>query len=304
MKNILTLLVLFVTFVSCEKPITSDDDTDTNKAVSPDDNLVVRVPADGLSSSRLNFAVYDQDGTRVKQVNQQIPLSRTASFQLAPLRHSAALSRTASFQLAPLRRSSPPSCAASFQLAPGSYFLVVVAHSSDGNPTMTNPRKIQFTNAHGFTDTFLYSEYITIADERKELNVTPKRIVSLCRFVLTDDYPAGVAKMRFYYTGGSGAFDATTGLGCVNSRQSLVFDITDGQKTFDLYTFLHDTEGTIHLTVSALDVSDVELTRREFDVPMKQNRITSMTGAYFTGSISISSLTIDTDWDPEYRLTF
>ena len=287
MKNILTLLVLFMAFVSCEKPITSGDDVDTNKAVSPDDNLVVRVPTDGLSSSRLNFAVYDTDGTRVKQVNQQIPLSRTASFQLAPQ-----------------RRSSPPSCAASFQLAPGSYFLVVVAHSSDGNPTMTNPRKIQFTNAQGFTDTFLYSEYITIADERKELNVTPKRIVSLCRFVLTDDYPADVAKMRFYYTGGSGAFDATTGLGCVNSRQSQVFNITDGRKTFDLYTFLHDTEGTIRLTVSALDVSDVELTRREFDVPMKQNRITSMTGSYFTGSISISFLTIDTDWDPEYRLTF
>lgn len=270
MKNILTLLVLFMAFVSCEKPITSGDDVDTNKEVSPDDNLVVRVPADGLSSSRLNFAIYDMDGTRVKQVNQQVPLS----------------------------------CTSSFLLTPGPYFLVVVAHSSDGNPTMTNPRKIQFTNAQGFTDTFLYSDSITVDDERKELNVTPKRIVSLCRFVLTDDYPADVAKMRFYYTGGSGAFDATTGLGCVNSRQSLLFDITDGQKTFDLYTFLHDTDGTIHLTVSALDASDVELNKREFDVPMKQNRITSMTGAYFTGSVSISSLTIDTDWDPEYHLTF
>ena len=270
MKNILTLLVLFAAFVSCEKPITSDGDADTNKEVSPDDNLVVRVPADGLSSSRLNFAVYDMDGTRVKQVNQQMPLSHAASFQLTP----------------------------------GPYFLVVVAHSSDGNPTMTNPRKIQFTNAQGFTDTFLYSDSITVGDERKELNVTPKRIVSLCRFVLTDDYPADVAKMRFYYTGGSGAFDATTGLGCVNSRQSLMFDITDGQKQFDLYTFLHATEGTIHLTVTAYDAADNVLYEREFDVPMKQNRITSMTGSYFTGSVSISSLTIDTDWDAEYRLTF
>ena len=271
MKNILTLLVLLVALVSCEKPITSADDTDTNKEVNEDDNLVVRVPADGLSAfSRLNVAIYDMDGTRIKQTNQQ----------------------------------NPALGAASFQLAPGTYFLVVVAHSSDGNPTMTNPHKIQFTNAQGFTDTFLYAENVTIGDEREELMVTPKRIVSLCHFVITDDYPAGVAKMRFYYTGGSGAFDATTGLGCVNSRQSLQFDITDGQKAFDLYTFLHDTEGTIHLTVTALDVSDVELTHREFDVPMKQNRTTSLTGSYFTGSISISSLTIDTDWDPEYRLIF
>ena len=288
MKNVLTLLILLVALVSCEKPITSADDTDTNKEVNEDDNLVIRVPADGLSAfSRLNVAIYDMDGTRIKQANQQLDLSRTASFQLAPHRRSAALS-----------------CAASFQLASGTYLLVVVAHSSNGNPTMTNPHKIQFTNAQGFTDTFLYSENITIDDQRKELYVTPKRIVSLCRFVITDDYPTDVAKMRFYYTGGSGAFDATTGLGCVNSRQSLMFDITDGQKQFDLYTFLHATEGTIHLTVSALDVSDVEISRREFDVPMKQNRITSMTGSYFTGSVSISSLTIDTDWDSEYRLSF
>ena len=83
-----------------------------------------------------------------------------------------------------------------------------------------------------------------------------------------------------------------------------MFDITDGQKQFDLYTFLHATEGTIHLTVTAYDAADNVLYEREFDVPMKQNRITSMTGSYFTGSISISSLTIDTDWDAEYRLTF
>ena len=254
MKNVLTLLVLLVAFVSCEKPITSAGDTDTNKEVNEDDNLVVRVPADGLSAfSRLNVAIYDMDGTRIKQAT---------------------------------------------------YLLVVVAHSSNGNPTMTNPHKIQFTNAQGFTDTFLYSENITIDDQRKELYVTPKRIVSLCRFVITDDYPTDVAKMRFYYTGGSGAFDATTGLGCVNSRQSLMFDITDGQKQFDLYTFLHATEGTIHLTVTAYDAADNVLYEREFDVPMKQNRITSMTGSYFTGSVSISSLTIDTDWDAEYRLSF
>ena len=278
MKNILTLLVLFAAFVSCEKPITSDGDADTNKEVSPDDNLVVRVPADGLSSSRLNFAVYDMDGTRVKQVNQQMPLSHAASFQLTP----------------------------------GPYFLVVVAHSSDGNPTMTNPRKIQFTNAQGFTDTFLYSDSITVGDERKELNVTPKRIVSLCRFVLTDDYPADVAKMRFYYTGGSGAFDATTSLGCVNSKQDVKFDVSANNKQFDLYTFPYkSTEGTIHLVVSALDASGNEILQREFDVSIEKNYITWVSGSFFggsgsdpTGGAGITSVTVNTDWAGETHVTF
>ena len=271
MKNVLTLLVLRVALVSCEQPITSADDTDTNKEVNEDDNLVVRDPADGLSAfSRLNVAIYDMDGTRIKQTNQQ----------------------------------NPALGAASFQLASGTYLLVVVAHSSDGNPTMADLRKIQFKNTQGFTDTFLYYGHVTIGDERTNLYVTPKRIVALCRFILTDDYPAGVAKMRFYYTGGSGAFDATTGLGSVNSRQSLLFDITDGQKNFDLYTFLHDTDGTIHLTVTAYSTADKVLFEREFDVPLAQNKITWMTGSFFSDSMTISSEANNAYRDGEYHHSF
>ena len=289
MKHVVTIFLLFMVFVSCEKPITSDSGSDDSQGVKADDNLVVSVPVDGQSFTRLNFAVYDMTGTRVKQVNQT---SAAADFGKA------------SIQLAPLRRSTADFGKASFQLAPDNYALVVVAHSSDGNPTMTDPKKIQFKNAQGFTDTFLYYDYVTIGDERVNLWVTPKRIVALCRFVLTDDYPAGVAKMRFYYTGGSGAFDATTGLGCVNSKQSLLFDVTSGQKQFDLYTFLHDTEGTIHLTVTALDVSDVELLQRDFDVPLVQNKITWVTGSFFSNSMTISTVSNNADWDGEYHLTF
>ena len=240
MKHVVTILLLLMVFVSCEKPLPSDSDSEDSQEVKADDNLVVSIPVDGLSFTRLNFAVYDMTGTRVKQVNQT---SAAAVFGKA-----------------------------SFQLTPGDYNLVVVAHSSDGNPTMTDPKKIQFKNTQGFTDTFLYYGPVTIGDERVSLLVTTKRIVALCRFVLTDDYPAGAAKMRFYYTGGSGAFDATTGLGCVNSKQDVKFDVTDGQKQFDLYTYLHDTEGTIRLVVTVLDISDVELYQRTFDVQRTESR--------------------------------
>ena len=266
-KQPFSLFVLLLLLTSCEKPITSSDNNETTQ----NGNLIVSVPKDGLTSTRLNFAVYDTSGTRIKQVNQQ---SSAADFGSAV-----------------------------FQIPPGDYLLVVVAHSSDGNPTMSDPKKIQFKNAQGFTDTFLYCGNLTVGDERSEITVVPERIVSLCRFVLKDDYPADVKKMRFYDTGGSGAFDATTGLGCVNSKQSLMFDVADGQKQFDLYTFLHDTEGTIHLTVTAYGANDIVLYEREFDVPMKQNRVTSMTGSFFTGSISIS-IAIDTDWEDEFRMAF
>jgi len=226
---------------------------------------------------RLNFAIYSLDGTRVKQVNQT---SDAANFGTA-----------------------------SFQLEEGDYLVVVVGHSSNGNPTMTDPTCIKFTNSQGYSDTFLCSCAVTIADEPVEMDVTLSRIVSLCRFVVTDaEYPEGVVKMRFYYTGGSGAFDAYTGLGSVNSKQDVKFDVTSGQKQFDLYTFLHDVEGTIHLKVTALDINGTELYSRDFDVPMEQNYITWLSGAYFSGSGSSSSgitnVTVDTDWAGEKHLTF
>lgn len=289
MKKLFYFCALFTMFVlcACEKVVMTE-----NEAVKTDGNLTVSVfqvektpfasltraskPASEVCT-RLNFAIYTLDGTRVKQVNQT--------------------------------SDDPDFGKASFQLEEGDYYLVVVGHSSNGNPTMTDPTAIKFTNSQGFTETFLCSGDVTIGDDPQELKVTLDRIVSLCRFVITDDdYPADVKKMRFYYTGGSGAFDATTGLGCVNSKQDVKFDITSGQKQFDLYTFLHDIEGTIHLTVTALDANDNELYNRQFDVPMQQNYITWVSGAYFNGSGSssttITGVTINTDWAGETHITF
>lgn len=279
------LLFLFVALplTSCEKPLI----TESTDGQEPDGNLVVsvfqieQIPFASLTRTtaadvctRLNYVVYALDGTRVKQVNQK---SEDGGFGVA-----------------------------SFQLEQGNYQLVVVAHSSNGNPAMTDPTCIKFTNAQGYTDTFLSTSDITISDEQVGMDVSLHRIVSLCRFVITDNYPADVARMRFYYTGGSGAFDANTGLGCVNSKQSLFFDVSSGQKQFDLYTFLHDTEGTIHLLATAYDAGNNVLYEREFDVPLVQNKMTWLSGPFFSGTTSSStfSVVINTDWAGEYHLTF
>ena len=163
---------------------------------------------------------------------------------------------------------------ASFQLEPGKYKVVVLAHSSNGNPSMTDYKKIQFKNDYGFTDTFLCYDSVEIGDTPVNLPANPKRIVSLCRFVISDTIPSDVSRMRFLYTGGSGSLDATTGLGCVKSRQNEFFDVEPGTAptTFDLYTFLHGDEGTIHLQATAYDEEDNVLTDREFDIPLKRRK--------------------------------
>ena len=277
-------LVIALTLASCERFDLSAEST------SQKGNLQVRVfqieqtafetftrAAVSDVCTRLNFAIYDEGGSRLKQINQQ---SSAADFG---------------------------QCA--FQLDEGTYQLVVVGHSANSNPTMTAPTKIQFTNATGYTDTFLCYGEVTIGEDPVDYEVSLDRIVALCRFVITDEIPAEVKKLRFYYTGGSGAFNAVTGLGCVASKQEVKFDVTlTGSKQFDLYTFLHEQSDNIALTVTALDASGNELHTRQFNVPLQQNHITWLSGAFFSGSGSssttISGVTVNTDWAGETHLTF
>ena len=281
-------IVALCVLVACEKALMTEDastsgDKNGNLHVSvcqieqtPFGNLTRGAEPVANVCTRLNFAIYDEGGMRVKQINQT---SDKAGFG---------------------------QCA--FQLEEGTYQLVVVGHSANGNPTMTDPTKIQFTNATGFSDTFLCYGEVTIGEEQVDYEVSLDRIVALCRFVITDDIPAEVKTMRFYYTGGSGAFNAVTGLGCVASKQDVKFTVTAGQKQFDLYTFLHDLSDNITLTVTALDASGNELYNRQFDVPMQQNHITWLSGAFFNGSGSssttIGGVTVNTDWAGETHLTF
>lgn len=280
MRHFLFLAILLL--LSCEKAYIDVDDGagDSPASSKLEGNLIVsisqieQIPFLDYSRAavadvctRVNFVVYNMAGTRVKQINQQLGHANYGT--------------------------------AAFQLEEGEYQLVVVAHSSDGNPTMTDPTKIRFTNAQGFTDTFLYNGHITIGAEPQTHTVSLRRITSLCRFAITDEYPFNVKKMRFYYTGGSGAFNAATGFGTVNSKQEVTFYVATGQKQFDLYTILHNAEGTIHLKVSALNAVDDILREREFDIPLAQNRMTCLTGPFFSDG-DFNNTTIDIDLNPDW----
>lgn len=281
--KVLWLSFLALLLSNCENPVITDEER-----MEPQGNLKVSIyqieqtpfsaltrAESGIACSRLNFIVYDESGSRLNQVSQKV--------------------------------EEPGFGTAAFQLEEGIYQLVVVGHSASGNPTTTNLSKIQFTNGTGYSDTFLYYGEVTVGTEQTDWEVSLHHIVSLCRFVITDDIPAEVKKLRFYYTGGSGAFNAATGLGSVASKQSVTFDVQEGQKQFDLYTFLHNPSDNIALKVTALDASDNILRERDFDVPMKQNEVTWLTGSYFSGSTSGSTgitITINTDWAGETHQNF
>lgn len=288
-RLILPFYLILLIITSCEKPIVPGEDSNQGDL---DGNLVVsvfQIEQQSFSTSftraaiadycsRLSYAVYDAEGKLVKQINQ--------------------------------KESDSGYGTACFKVDPGTYQVVVVGHSS-GNPTMTDSKKIKFENKDGFTDTFLHNSNVVVTDEddEEQVHATMRRIVSLCRVVFTDAVPDGVSQMRFVYKGGSGAFDAATGLGSVNSQQKETFPVESGAElcVFDLYTFLHDTEGTIHLQATALDDNDNEIKDREFEVPLKQRMITKLTGPYFSGSDG-STITIiigiNAEWEGEQTIEF
>jgi hypothetical protein len=288
LNNLPFYLLLIITCLSCEKPIVPDayqGDANGNLVVSvfqvEQQSFAGTLTRAALADycSTLNFAVYDADGQRIKQVNQK---AADAGFG-----------------------------AVAFAVEPGTYQVVVVGHSSSGNPTMADPKKIRFTNQDGYSDTFLYSTKVTVgeADQEVEVDANLHRITSLCRVVFTDAIPDKVTQMHFEYTGGSGAFDAATGLGSVKSTQKVDFEVEPGQEacSFDLYTILRDTEGTLHLKAMAQDANQNIIRERAFEVPMKQRVITKLSGPYFSGSdgstVSIV-VGINTDWEGEQTIEF
>lgn len=208
----------------------------------------------GEVCSRINLAVY-QDGARVKYVNQKTGDSNFGRISLT--------------------------------LPQGNYELVVLAHSCDGNATMTTLNKLTFPN-NKLTDTFYCYMPLSVTSNG-EHNLTLSRAVAMVRFQIEDAMPSSVKKMKFYYTGGSSTFDPVAGYGCVNSKQTEYRDVTAsmvGQPTtFELFTLPHADNGELKMTISALDASEnvvKEMTLEQ--IPVTINKITQYSGKFFDGT--------------------
>lgn len=207
--------------------------------------------------SRVCFAVY-QDGTRVASKNQKTGDTNFGSYTIS--------------------------------LGEGTYQLLVLGHSGAANPTTTNPAKIQFTNPSssggtGFTDTFYYYGTMVVGSSTAQVSISMKRATAMFRLKTADTKPTAVKRFQFYYEGGSGTLDATTGYGCVASKQSVFVDATEsGCQQFEMYTFPHQEEDEVTFTVKALGANDNILYMKEFaNVKMQRNCITQYTGNFFTG---------------------
>ena len=293
------LLALALLLAACEKPVIDEDLVATKNA-----NVIlhfVQYEASPLSPlqrargttraatditnlcSRLNIALFDADGTKVKTVAQK---ESDANFG------TVALTLTA-----------------------GTYRLVVIAHNCDGSATITSTEKVTFPN-NKVTDTFYYYGDLVVTDAKQSYDLTLTRAVAMFRLVLTDEsVPSNVAKLKFYYIGGSSTFSPKDGYGCVNSKQTEIRSVPSGSPagmSFEIYTLPHTEDDVLtKLIVTALDANDNVVKERTFEnVPVTRNQVTRYTGSFFgnggTGQTSDGTfrLTADPDWDSVNGYTF
>ena len=284
-KYLLIALALLV--AACEKPVFDEDIVSMKEA-----NVILHMTQYELESfgtraatditelcSRLNVAIFDADGTKVKTVAQK---EGDAGYGTVAL-----------------------------TLAAGTYQLVVIAHNGEGSATITSTEKVTFPK-NKVTDTFYYYGDLIVTSEVQSYDLTLTRAVAMFRLVLTDEeIPSTVAKFKFYYTGGSSTFSPKDGYGCVNSKQTEIRTIADGVTTFDIYTLPHTEDDILtKLTVTALDANDNTVKERIFEnIPVTRNQITRYTGNFFGSGGGQTSdgtfrLTADPDWDSVNGYTF
>lgn len=274
MKQILIAIAAFV-LCGCEKVVIDNDahnggDTDGNVVLyvthSPDATRSVTAALSDVCG-RLNVAVFDADGVKVKSVSQTISDAGFGSVSLS--------------------------------LTAGSYTVVAIGHNCTGSATITSADKVTFPN-NKVTDTFSYFGRLTVTGDRQDVDIKMKRAVAMIRLHLTDEVSSmdDVAQFKFYYLGGSSTFSPSAGYGCVNSKQTEYRAYND-DGVYCLYTLPHAANDVLtKMTVTALDASDNALGEIIIeDVPVTVNKITDCTGNVRGGSGSVTAtITVDADW--------
>lgn len=225
-------------------------------------------------ASRLSVVVFKTDGTKVKTVTQRVEDDSFGTVGVA--------------------------------LTEGSYRIVAIAHSCQGNATVTSVEKVTFPS-NKVTDTFAYCGTIDVTDgERIEETLQMTRRVAMVRLTLAEPLAENIASLKFYYTGGSSTYSPATGYGCVQSKQtetrSTVAEDGSAVTTYEIYTMPHTEDDVLKITVTALgqdgsEVSEVVMQ----DVPVTRNKITTWSGQLFgTGGGAVSdggiTVTLDAEW--------
>jgi len=193
----------------------------------------------------------------------------------------------------------------------GSYTMVVLGYGlNDGEPaiTLTGPTSATFGD-YPARETFVATQAVSITNtDALELNATLNRVVAKLKVLSTDGRTANANSVRITTSGGSKAFNPSTGLATINTGFSNTVNITStavGSVAGPVsYLFLATDEQTVNVTIDVLDENNQTISHKEVNnVPLQRNRMTKLVGSIFTAS-GDGSFQVETEWLPETEVNF
>lgn len=192
----------------------------------------------------------------------------------------------------------------------GSYTMVVIGrgHFSGDIFTLDSPASAFYDCEH-VRETFTCTQDVRIGNcDAVELSATLNRIVAQVTVVSTDTKTANVARIRTSFSAGGKSFNPTTGLALDNTGFSnTVYGMGEtGETTSALnFLFLASDEQKMDVTIETLDADGAVLFSKTVnDVPLRRNRITTLTGAMYSPAAATATFMLSTDWLPGNNLNF
>lgn len=197
----------------------------------------------------------------------------------------------------------------SLSLPMGSYTMVVIGRGYyDGDVfDLSSPTSAAYTSDY-VRETFVATDTVDIASNATlNLNAVLNRVVSKVQVVSTDDRTAEAALIRTTFSAGGKAFSPITGLATTNvAFANTVQGNGDvGQTTTATsYLFLATSEQTMDVTIETLDSDGNTLFSAVVNnVPLKRNRLTTLTGAMYHAGAN-SSFTVNTSFIDTVNVVF
>lgn len=250
----LALALMLACTAACEKIQLENADTPASTPVNEQGNVNLHIIplSEPNAYTLLSANIFDQNDKRVKNLHLQGSEATTGDINVA--------------------------------LPVGNYRIVAIAHNGSSHCTISSPEQIKFAD-NKVTDTFYGYQLLPVADEQEIYqDIQLVRGVGALKIHCLNDLPENIKQIKFYYTGGSSTLDATTGYGCVNSRQTELRQASPSVHDYVVYTFPHEDGRLLKFTLSALDGNGNTIaTQTLSDVSIKRGNITTYSGNFFDG---------------------
>ena len=277
----------------------------TNNTISVEDNqnlVPVRVHVEGFSVSQEMFP-----GTRAGQDISEYTGVKTITVAFYT---SEGTEQSKTTQL----RASLPAGDTfgdfSLSLPMGNYTMVVLASGSDYAMTLTSPTQAGFdAQEEHVRETFAATQAVNVSsNEAVNINATLSRIISKVMVVSTDNRTADVANIRTTFSAGGTGFNPTTGFATTNTGFSNTVRgsvVANSPSSATNYLFLATDEQMVNVTIETLDADGAVLFSKTVNnVPLRRNRVTTLTGAMFTNTGIAGAFQVNTDWLTENDVSF